>query len=169
MSERQKLIKVFEYALNQEKTGMTFFETSLERMGVASAAKAFQRLIEEEKRHILFISAILEKLEEEKEIDFDEVKDIALEPTDYFDERARSEFLEKCVHESMVPDVTVFNTAWLIEKDLSEFYERMAAKTEGKPSDALKMLARWEKEHEKFFKAFRDRLTDTYANMPWGG
>ena len=27
---------------------------------------------------------------------------------------------------SMVPDVTVFNTAWLIEKDISEFYARMA-------------------------------------------
>jgi hypothetical protein len=31
------------------------------------------------------------------------------------------------------------------------------------------MLASWEKSHEKFFKEFRDKLTDTYAQMPWGG
>ncbi len=32
----------------------------------------------------------------------------------------------------MVPEVTIFNTAWLIEKDLSEFYEKMARQTTGK-------------------------------------
>ncbi len=41
---------------------------------------------------------------------------LALAPTNYFDERNRSEFLEQCVYESMIPDVTVFNTAWLIER-----------------------------------------------------
>lgn len=169
MTGNLELTKIFEYALNQEETGMNFFEVSLQRMGIAAAASAFERLIEEEKYHIIFISAILENLEEEREVDLSSMKDIILEPTTYFDERAKSEFLEKCVHESMVPDVTVFNTAWLIEKDLSEFYEKMSEKTDGKASEALKMLARWEKEHERFFREFRDKLTETYSNMPWGG
>jgi hypothetical protein len=30
-------------------------------------------------------------------------------------------------------------------------------------------LARWEKAHERFFREFRDQLTETYAKMPWGG
>ncbi len=92
-----------------------------------------------------------------------------MEPTNYFDERARHEFLEQCVEGSMVPDVTVFNTAWLIEKDLSEFYAMMAEKTEGKAKQALTMLANWEKEHERFFREYRDKLSEVYANMPWGG
>lgn len=169
MSKSQNLIKIFEYALNQEKTGMSFFETSLRRMGVGDAVGAFKRLIEEEKHHIEFISTILEALEQGADIDLSDAKAVSLEPTDYFDERAKTEFLEQCVHESMVPDVTVFNTAWLIEKDLSEFYERMAEKTDGAPSDALKMLAQWEKGHEKFFREFRDKLSETYSQMPWGG
>jgi len=169
MTEDKKLIKIFQYALNQEKTGMSFFETSLQRMGIGNAVSAFKQLIEEEKRHILFIDVILQQLEKGRGIDLSGMKDAVLEPTNYFDERARSEFLERCIHESMVPDVTVFNTAWLIEKDLSEFYERMAANTEGESREALQMLARWEKEHEKFFREFRDTLTDTYAKMPWGG
>ena len=41
MEKNQNLIKIFEYALNQEKTGMSFFETSLERMGVGAAVTAF--------------------------------------------------------------------------------------------------------------------------------
>jgi rubrerythrin len=69
----------------------------------------------------------------------------------------------------MVPDVTVFNTAWLIEKDLSEYYEKMAAQTEGEAKNALGMLSNWEKGHEKFFREYRDKLSEVYSRMPWGG
>jgi rubrerythrin len=59
--------------------------------------------------------------------------------------------------------------AWLIEKDLSEYYANAARQTEGDEKKALAMLSQWEKEHERFFKKYRDKLTETYANMPWGG
>ena len=98
-----------------------------------------------------------------------DVEDVALQPTDYFDARARSEFLQRCVESSMVPDVTVFNLAWLIEKDLSDFYRLMGQKTEGEARTALNMLADWESAHEKFFREFRDSLMETYSRMPWGG
>ncbi len=169
MEANQNLIKIFEYALNQEKTGMSFFETSLERMGVGAAVTAFKQIVEEEKRHIVFIEAILEKLRLDQDVDLNSLENEVLKPTNYFDDRNRSEFLEKCLYESMIPDVTVFNTAWLIERDLSQFYAKMAEKVDGVASKALKMLASWEKSHEKFFKEFRDKLTDTYAQMPWGG
>lgn len=167
--DNQNLIRIFEYALNQEETGKRFFETSLQRLGVGAATTAFKRLIEEESRHIEFIDTILANLRSEEELNIADLKPIVLEPTDYFDERSRSEFLERCIYESMVPDVTVFNTAWLIEKDLSEFYENMAKKATGQPAEALAMLAHWEKAHERFFREFRDQLTETYSKMPWGG
>ena len=69
----------------------------------------------------------------------------------------------------MVPEVTIFNTAWLIEKDLSEFYEKMSKETEGKPREALQMLSSWEKQHERFFREFRDKFSETSSKMPWGG
>jgi rubrerythrin len=169
MVPKENVIKIFEYALNQEQTGVSFFRQSLERMGFGAAVTAFKRLIKEEEGHIAFISGILKELKAERQIDLDEVKNLALEPTNYFDERARVEFLEQCIEGSMVPDVTVFNTAWLIEKDLSDFYAQMAEKVDGKPRDALLMLSKWEKEHERFFKDFRDKLSEIYANMPWGG
>ena len=169
MSTKENLIKVYEYALNQEQTGMSFFKTSLDRMGIGAAVSAFKRLIQEEEKHILFISHIIENLKKGGDLDLAAVQEFVLEPTNYFDGRAKSEFLSQCVEGSMVPDVTVFNTAWLIEKDLSEFYANAASRTEGSESEAFAMLARWEKAHEKFFKEYRDKLSAVYASMPWGG
>jgi len=169
MSVNEHLIKVFEYALNQEETGRSFFQTSLQRMGIGAAVSAFRQLIHEEETHILFITKILNELKQGGRIDLSNRKDIELEPKNYFDGRARSEFLQKCLEGSMVPDVTIFNTAWLIEKDLSEFYEKMSNQTEGEAREALKMLSRWEKEHERFFREYRDKISEVYSKMPWGG
>ena len=169
MTTNEKLNKIFEYALNQEETGKAFFEHSLQRMGMGAAVSAFKQLIAEEEKHIDFIKQILKDLKEGKEINPSEMKEIVLKPTNYFDARAKSEFLQQCIEGSMIPDVTVFNTAWLIEKDLSEFYESMAQNTEGKAKEAFTMLSEWEKGHEAFFKEYRDTLSETYAKMPWGG
>lgn len=169
MATTDNLIKIYEYALNQEQTGKSFFETSLQRMGVGAAVSAFKRLVQEEEKHIQFISGIIDNLRKGGVIDLARLQEVVLEPTNYFDQRARSEFMQQCLEGSMVPDVTVFNTAWLIEKDLSEFYENAARNTEGVASEAFGMLARWERAHERFFKEYRDKLSEVYARMPWGG
>jgi rubrerythrin len=169
MADNEKLIRIFEYALNQEHTGLSFFQLSLERMGVGAAVTAFKRLIEEEHRHVDFITSMLNRLKAGQDLNVDVTADADMRTTNYFDERARSEFLQQCVEGSMVPDVTIFNTAWLIEKDLSEFYARMAEQTEGKAAEALRKLSKWEHEHERFFREYRDKLSEVYSQMPWGG
>ncbi|MCP4405832.1 MAG: ferritin family protein [bacterium] len=170
MTTNEKLIKIFQYALNQEKTGLSFFQMSLERLGTGAAVTAFKQLIEDEKKHVVFISNIIKDLEEGGEINVSSLKGVTIEPTDFFDERAKSEFFEQCVQSSMIPDVTVFNTALLIERDLSEFYAKMAETfDEEKSRAAFTMLADWEKDHEKFFQNIRDELSKEYDAMPWGG
>ena len=59
MSNDPNVQKIFEYALNQERTGMSFFQNSIDRMGVGAAVTALRKLVEEEKKHILFIESIL--------------------------------------------------------------------------------------------------------------
>jgi hypothetical protein len=169
MTTEQNLIRVFEYALNQEETGKQFFQNSLQRMGVGAAVSAFRRLVEEEEKHIVFITKILNNLRKGESFEPSGLEEIVLKPINYFDERAKSEFLQQCIEGSMVPDVTVFNTAWLIEKDISEFYANMAMKAAGKAKSALQMLADWEKTHERFFREFRDKIAEVYSTMPWGG
>ena len=169
MSDNENLTRIFEYALQQEETGRLFFQNSLQRMGMGAAITAFKRLIQEEEHHILFIQRVIKGLKEGNPIELFPEEDVVLQPTDYFDERAKKEFLQKCLEGSMVPEVTIFNTAWLIEKDLSEFYERMSRQTEGKAREAFQMLSAWEKEHERLFREFRDKFSETYSKMPWGG
>ncbi len=138
-------------------------------MGWGAALTAFNQLIKEEERHILFIKEILDGLKRGSPDQLQIEKDYDSQPTDFFDERAKSEFLQQLLYESMVPDITVFSIAWLIEKDLSEFYEKMANQTEGKAKEALTMLAAWERGHERFFREYREKLTEIYSKMPWGG
>jgi len=169
MSVDESLIRIFEYALQQEETGKSFFQNSLQRMGWGAAVGAFKQLIKEEEHHIHFIEGILHNLKEGRLVNLPHKTDVLLEPTNYFDERAKSEFLQQCLEGSMVPEVTIFNTAWLIEKDLSEFYQKMADQTEGKAKEALQMLSSWEKQHERFFREYRDKFQEIYSKMPWGG
>ena len=165
----EKSIKIFEYALQQEETGKHFFETSLQRMAWGSAVSAFKTLIKEEEHHILFIKKILGDLKQGSLAEIPDEQPAPLQPSNYFEERAKTEFLQQCLEGSMVPEVTIFSTAWLIEKDLSEFYERMANQAEGRVRKALQMLSGWEKAHERLFREYRDRFDEIYSKMPWGG
>ena len=167
---QEQLIKIFQYALNQEKTGLSFFRTSLERLGTGAAVTAFKKLIEEEQKHIVFISTILKDLEESGNVNVASLESVSIEPTDFFDERSKSEFMKQCIESSMIPDVTVFHTALLIERDLSQFYAKMAETIDHeKAKEAFQMLSFWEKGHEKFFQSIRDELFREYEAMPWGG
>jgi rubrerythrin len=168
--QHQKIIKIFEYALGQEHTGISFFQTSIDRMGMGAAVSAFKKLITEEEKHVAFINKIIKDLKGGAPIERSGVKNFTIPESNFFDERAKSEFLQLCVEGSMIPDVTVFNTAWLIEKDLSEFYAKMADSIqEPIAKEAFDMLSHWEKGHERFFRQFRDELSAAYEKMPWGG
>jgi len=169
MATNQNLIKIFEYALYQEETGKSFFQASLNRMGWGAALSAFNQLIKEEEQHIVFIKKILDGLKKGESDEVQIVKDYAMGKTNYFDDRAKSEFLQQQFYETMVPDVTVFNVAWLIEKDLTEFYDKMACQTDGAARDALRMLSDWERGHERFFREFRDKANEAYKYPCLGG
>ncbi len=94
MPGNENVIRIFEYALQQEETGRRFFQDSLRRMGWGSAVSAFEKLIKEEEHHILFIKKILSDLKQGRQVKMGSVRKPSLAPTDYFDRRAKSEFLQ---------------------------------------------------------------------------
>ena len=158
------LQKVYEYALQREKEGYAFFKGNAEKATHAAAVEVFSKLADEELKHIKYIEELMAAGDKEQESD-----SVTLEEDDWFEDRARKEFLEQSLIESMIPDVAVLRTAYLIEHDLSEFYETAAEKSSGRAKAAFTQLAKWERSHEAFFKELHDKVFKEYTDMPWGG
>lgn len=158
------LEKIYEYALQREKEGYKFFKSNAEKATHAAAAEVFQKLADEELKHIKFIEELMRAPEEEAGASTMELKEDG-----WFADRAQKEMLDQTLIESMIPDVAVLRTAYLIEHDLSEFYEMAAKKSSGMAELAFSQLASWERGHEAFFKELHDRVFQEYTQMPWGG
>lgn len=156
--------KIYEYALQREEEGYRFFNDNATRASHAAAAQVFAELAKEELQHIAFLKSLMNNQE-----DNGGGSGSGLQGEGWFEARANKEFLDQTLIESMIPDVAVLRTAYLIERDLSEFYEQAAAKAEGRDKAALSQLARWERGHETFFKELHDRIFEEYTQMPWGG
>jgi rubrerythrin len=163
-----EILKVYEYALQREREGKAFFQQNAGRFSHAAARGAFEKLADEEQKHIEFIQGLIDGLGKGGTGGIDVGK--AMEEHGFFSQRAQSEMLDQTVIEAMVPDLPVLRMAYLIERDFAEFYE-MAAKqaTDENAGKALRMLARWERGHEQLFKAMHDKAFEEYAGMPWGG
>ncbi len=160
--------KVYEYALQREREGYSFFSQNAKRFGHAAASGMFEKLAGEEQQHIEFIQDLIDSLSHGGTGGIE--KGAALEKAGFFSQRASSEMLDQTVIEAMVPDLPVLRMAYLIERDLAEFYEMAAGKVEGQDAQkALSMLAKWERGHEKLFKSMHDKAFQEYAGMPWGG
>lgn len=156
--------KIYEYALQREKEGYQFFKSNADKASHATVAEVFSKLADEELKHIEYLQGLLANSEEK-------VGKVtaALEGAGWFEGRAQQELLDQTVIESMIPDVAVLRTAYLIEKDLSEFYSNAAEKASGSAREALALLAKWERGHEAFFKELHDKIFQEYTQMPWGG
>ena len=156
--------KIFEYALQREKEGYQFFKASADKSSHASVKGVFEKLAQEELHHINYINGLLSGTKAKVE-----QATAALEGDDWFASKAKEEMLDQSLIESMIPDVAVLRTAYLIERDLSEFYANAAAQATGEAKASLSLLAKWEKGHESFFKELHDKVFKEYTEMPWGG
>ncbi|HPM75481.1 MAG TPA: ferritin family protein [bacterium] len=159
--------RVLNYALEREREGYEFFKSHAEKAQHAAVVGIFRRLANEEQGHIRYIERLLAKLTGGAAAD----EGAAINDGDqsFFTERAASEMIEQTTIEAMVPDLPVLRMAFLIERDLAEFYAGLAPQAEGPAREALERLAEWERHHETLFKALHDRIFAEYAAMPWGG
>lgn len=158
------LQKIYDYALQREKEGYRFFKDNADKASHAAAAEIFQKLADEELKHIKYIEELMSGSEDNAGASSAE-----LEADGWFSQRADKELLDQALIESMIPDIAVLRTAYLIEHDLADFYEMAARKSSGIAELAFSQLAQWERGHEAFFKELHDTIFQEYTEMPWGG
>ncbi len=162
--------RVYDYALQREHEGKRFFEENAARSHHASVAGVLEQLAQQEQAHIDFIQGLIDQLDAGQPTSAAALAaDLAPDKGGFFAQRAVSEMIEQTTLESMTPDLPVLRMAYLIERDLAEFYEMTAARASGEAQEALRLLARWERTHEALFKRLHDQLFQEYINMPWGG
>ncbi len=162
------ILKIYEYALQREREGREFFQSHADRPGHAAAKGVFQQLAEEEEKHIIFIQGLIAALETRGAEGLKVGED--MDQAGFFSQRAEAEMMDQTLIEAMVPDLPALRTAYLIERDLAEFYETSSQGVEDEMAKkSLQMLARWERQHEKLFKGMHDKAFEEYASMPWGG
>ena len=164
--------KIYEYALEREREGASFFRQHAGRFAHATAVEVFKRLADEEQKHIDFIQGLIDALDEggAAGLEARAALEAVAKDEGFFSQRAQSEMLDQTVIESMVPDLAVLRMAYLIERDFAEFYEMEANRVEDKNAqEALHMLAQWERGHEQLFAKMHDEAFAVYAGMPWGG
>ncbi len=159
--------KIYEYALQREHEGKRFFTQNARRLHHATAVGVFEQLAAEEQKHIDFIQAQLDALNQGAAPNTQ--LGLELAEQGFFSQRAESEAIDQAVAEAMVPDLPVLRMAYLIERDFAEFYEMAASRAEGQARETLRMLAEWERGHERLFKHLHDTAFAEYAGMPWGG
>jgi len=159
--------KIYEYALQREHEGKRFFAQNAERLSHAAAVGVFKQLAAEEQKHIEFIQAQIDALDKGEAPNTS--IGVELQQEGFFSQRAESEMLDQTMLEAMVPDLPVLRTAYLIERDLADFYEMASGKSKGEAKEVLHMLAQWERGHERLFKRLHDTAFEEYAKMPWGG
>jgi len=156
------LQSVYEYTLRREYDVYEFYLQNAARVRHPSAADIFRRFAEEEEAHILHIKGLMAALEEDEEIPA-----LDLEEEGAFAQRAGAELLDEGVIESMMPDVAVLRTAYLIERDLAEYYEMLEGSMEGPVRETFAALAEWERQHERLLQRLHDRVFEQYTGTCW--
>jgi rubrerythrin len=159
--------KIYQYALQREYEGKRFFVDNADRVHHAAAIGAFKALAGEEQKHIEFVQAQLDALQEGKKSNA--AIGAEMEVAGFFSQRFSSELLDQTTLEAMVPDLPILRMAYLIERDFTEFYSNAARQADGEARQALEILAGWEHRHEMLFKEFHDKAFEEYSRMPWGG
>ena len=162
------IVKIYEYALQREREGRDFFRSNARRFSHAAVADAFEKLAQEEEKHIQFIQSLIDAQQATGVSGLETGQ--RMDKEGFFSQRAEAELLDQSIIEAMVPDLAVLRTAYLIERDFAEFYELSANRVDDATArESLQMLARWERKHEELFKKMHDRAFEEYAQMPWGG
>lgn len=165
---KQNYQNIIRYAMERELQGVDFFRHQAEKVSLASAKDMLLRLADIEMDHYAYLKEQLEHFEKYqsfKEVDFDLDRE-----KNIFADRAGVEKLDQQVTESMVPDMSVLRTAYLMEKDFAEFYQNAADNSDDANAKKLfNTLALWEQGHEKIFKEEHHRLMEDYMSQPWGG
>lgn len=147
MEKKEQLLKVVKNAIRVENDGYQFYRLAEEKTKDVKGKEVFASLAKDETNHMEILKSLYQKVKEEGEFKFDEVKDMKhiLETTS--ESPIFSEEFKQRLNQAHF-EMTALSIGILLEKDSIDFYKKSAEGTDEKEVKMLfNYLADWEGEH----------------------
>lgn len=139
---------VLKLAEKFEIEGYKFYTEKAKEAKNKSVFEIFQNLAQMEKEHTEFIRRLMKEIEENREIS--QFPEVAQQT---FQKEYSEQKLEKTTEEDDLMDLAILRTAYLIEKDFMDFYEKAAQNEKNeKVRKILEVLRNWEEGHKKIIE-----------------
>ena len=159
---------ILRYAMHVELDGEQNYKEHAERSNNPTTKRLFLNLSNMEKDHYDYLKRQLDYYLEDKGFKLDD--EFIEREENIFLERQEVEKMDATIRESHMPDISALRTAYLVERDFKEFYEKASRNVEDKQlSKVFERLAKWEEGHETMLKNEYDRRMKEYMDLPWGG
>lgn len=138
---------ILKVAENFEIEGYKFYKAKKEEIKNLLAKEVLEFLQNMEKEHTEYIRKVRKAMEENSEIPVASVDTTK----DFFEERFKSQKLDKSPSEDDLKDLSILRMALLIEKDFVNYYDKAAKRAEEIGDEKLKVilerLKHWEESH----------------------
>jgi rubrerythrin len=139
---------ILKVAENFEIEGFKFYREKKEEIKNSIAKEVLEFLQNMEKEHTEYIRKIRSAMENNSEIPVNSVVDSTKE---FFEERFKSQKIDKTPSEDDLKDLSILRMALLIEKDFVNYYDKASKKAEELGNEKLRNilinLKKWEEGH----------------------
>jgi rubrerythrin len=162
MEKQERLFQIVKDAIRVENDGYQFYRMAEEKTTDPKGKEVFASLARDETNHMQILKSLYQKVKEDKQFKFDEVKDMKhiLETTS--ESPIFSETFKGRLSQSHF-EMSALSIGILLEKNSIDFYKRSAQQSE--ESDIKQLfayLADWEGEHLRALVTQQKLLQEDY-------
>jgi len=156
------LCSTFGYVLKREYAAYEFYLQNAARVRNPTVAALMRQLALEKESHIKYTKALQRAIQQHTAVP----KSLA-KPQASVRARTRAEAMDANNVESMIPDIAILRMALLIERDLTDYLERIGPSMEKPVQDAIDTLAMRTREHETLSSELHSIAYRQYVGAAW--
>jgi rubrerythrin len=151
-----KELEVIKEAILNENEGYQVYTMAAEKIKDEEISKSFEKLADEELKHIDWLKDLYKSIEGTKEVEFS-IEEISAP------DKERLFKMEKIDKENLSFALSVFSIGVKMEKEAIDYYKDAAENTESKAAkDLYERIIEWEYQHLNYFEEQYEMLKDDW-------
>lgn len=151
-----KELEVIKEAILNENEGYQVYSMAAEKIKDEEISKSFEKLADEELKHIDWLKDLYKSIEGTKEVEFS-IEEISAP------DKERLFKMEKIDKENLSFALSVFSIGVKMEKEAIDYYKDAAENTESKAAkDLYERIIEWEYQHLNYFEEQYEMLKDDW-------